>query len=79
MCHICEFFQTPKGVVCKGRKVTKPVPTLPNFYHYRQEIIQAGKTQVFQADVSLLELNKSFTNCLNIKVILRHNVGIVHV
>ncbi|XP_053395706.1 uncharacterized protein LOC123524576 [Mercenaria mercenaria] len=43
-------FETPKGVVCP-RKVTKPVPKLMAYYHYRQEIIQGGNNKIFQADV----------------------------
>ncbi|KAL4236845.1 hypothetical protein ACF0H5_005231 [Mactra antiquata] len=43
-------FETPKGVVC-SRKDTKPVPKLPKFYHYRQEIIQDASNKIFQADV----------------------------
>ncbi|XP_052216827.1 uncharacterized protein LOC127834810 [Dreissena polymorpha] len=45
------IFETPKGVICANRKDAQPVPQLPDFFHYRQEIILQGQTAVFQADV----------------------------
>ena len=47
------LLQTPKGVVCEGRKVLGTIPTLPDYYHYRQEIIQEGSSHIYQADVRM--------------------------
>ncbi|KAK3579143.1 hypothetical protein CHS0354_022163, partial [Potamilus streckersoni] len=46
-----SVFQTPRGVVCINRKKTKPIPQLPSFYHYRQEIVNDASSNVFEADV----------------------------
>ncbi|WAR22901.1 hypothetical protein MAR_036570 [Mya arenaria] len=45
------IFETPKGVVCVGRKGLLPIPELPRFYHYRQEILVAGHSEIYHADV----------------------------
>ncbi|XP_013419344.1 uncharacterized protein LOC106180028 [Lingula anatina] len=35
-----EVFQTPPGVVCAGRKGTKPLPKMPSFFSFTVEAIQ---------------------------------------
>lgn len=44
--------KTPPGVICKGRKKTKPVPDFPKQFYYRQELFVSGI--VTYIDVSIL-------------------------
>ncbi|XP_064606544.1 uncharacterized protein LOC135471299 [Liolophura sinensis] len=46
-----SVFETPKGVVCPGRKKTKKVPSLPDYYYYREEIIETQAGLIQHADV----------------------------
>lgn len=46
-----SVFETPSGVICYGRVSTKPVPTLPDKYHYRTEIITSEEESIVTTDV----------------------------
>ncbi|KAK3584921.1 hypothetical protein CHS0354_021794 [Potamilus streckersoni] len=34
-----DIFTTPKGVICPGRKRTRPIPQLPDYFYFRVEVI----------------------------------------
>ncbi|WAR24488.1 hypothetical protein MAR_038157 [Mya arenaria] len=46
-----SIFQTPTNVWCPGRKSTKQIPTLPNRFYYKTEIIYADIGAVSFEDV----------------------------
>ncbi|KAL5021454.1 hypothetical protein ScPMuIL_000609 [Solemya velum] len=38
-----EDFETPPGVVCHGQMYNKPLPTIPNNFYYREEMVVGGQ------------------------------------
>ncbi|KAL3868291.1 hypothetical protein ACJMK2_041117 [Sinanodonta woodiana] len=46
-----DIFTTPKGVVCPGRKSTRPIPQLPDYFYVRVEMIYPDLGTVSATDV----------------------------
>lgn len=53
-----DVFLTPPGVVCPGRKQTRPVPSLKGAYIYREEIVAPINNAITEADVWYDDLYK---------------------
>ncbi|VDI33570.1 Hypothetical predicted protein [Mytilus galloprovincialis] len=82
-----DVFETPPGVICKGRKKTKPVPDFPKQFYYRQELLVSGivtyidvwyieKYKYLRYDSRPLRPTNAFYTTNPVTEILDYNTGV---
>ncbi|CAC5396031.1 unnamed protein product [Mytilus coruscus] len=80
-------FETPPGVICQGRKKTKPVPDFPKQFYYRQELVVSGivtyidvwyieKYKYLRYDSRPLRPTNAFYTTNPVTEILDYNTGV---
>ncbi|KAL5022689.1 hypothetical protein ScPMuIL_001844 [Solemya velum] len=79
------IFLTPKGVVCPGRKKTRPLPKLQKFYSYREEAITGNVATLYDIwyttaqNLSRLDFRPGQGNTNPVTQIHDYNTGVAYV